>query len=299
VALRALDPATADDVLGITKDMIQGSVADLTDDSSNPGIIVGVQMADRLGISKGSEVYLLSPSGTQTAAGFSPKMLPYEVVGVFRTGLFEYDNTLGYVTLDAAAGLLGYPLGTVTGLEVRVDDVYDVEAISERIRTATARTPVYVDHWQRMNANLFAALKLEKTAMFIILAMIVLVGSFSIVTTLVMLVSQKTRDIAILMSMGAEASSIRRIFMLQGTWIGLLGTTIGFMLGIPISLILKKYQFIKLPKDVYPVDYLPIRLEAFDLSVIGLSALILCFAATIYPAYKASGLRPADALRYE
>ncbi|MBU1248114.1 MAG: lipoprotein-releasing ABC transporter permease subunit [Proteobacteria bacterium] len=299
VALRALDPATADSVLSISKDMVSGSVDNLTAYGDIPGVIIGVQMADRLGVTTGSEVYLLSPAGTRTAGGFSPKMDPFKVAGVFRTGLFEYDNTLGYVTLDAAAKLMGYPKGIVTGLEVRVEDVYAVEEISARIEEATLEYPVYVDHWQRMNANLFAALKLEKTAMFIILAMIVLVGSFSIVTTLVMLVSQKTKDIAILMSMGAEPSSIRKIFILQGTWIGLVGTTIGFILGVPVALILKKYQFIKLPKDVYPVDYLPIRLEAIDLTAIGLSALLLCFIATIYPAYKAAALRPADALRYE
>lgn len=299
VALRALDLNTASEVLSIADDLVEGSVESLAGDAERPGIIIGSQMADRLGLGAGAEVFLLSPAGTQTAAGFSPKMQPYRVAGVFRTGLFEYDSTLGYVTLDAAAKLLGYPPGIVTGLEVKVDDVYNVEEISENIREATLDSPVYVDHWQRMNANLFAALKLEKTAMFIILAMIILVGSFSIVTTLVMLVSQKTKDIAILMSMGADASSIRRIFMLQGTWIGVLGTTIGFFLGVPISLILKKYQFIKLPADVYPVDYLPIRLEVVDLSVIGVAALLLCFIATVYPAYKAATLRPSDALRYE
>lgn len=299
VALRALDPATAGEVLTISDDLVEGNVDDLVSDADRPGIIIGIQMAERLGLKAGSEVFLLSPAGTQTAAGFSPKMEPYRVAGVFRTGLFEYDSTLGYVTLDSAAKLLGYPPGIVTGLEVKVDDVYAVEEISEAIRDVTLMSPVYVDHWQRMNANLFAALKLEKTAMFIILAMIILVGSFSIVTTLVMLVSQKTKDIAILMSMGAESSSIRRIFMLQGTWIGVLGTTIGFLLGVPISLILKKYQFIKLPENVYPVDYLPIRLELIDLTLIGVSALLLCFIATVYPAYRAAALKPADALRYE
>ncbi len=299
VALRAVDPTTASQVLSIHDDLIAGSVKNLANQHDKPGIIVGSQLAERFGLRVDSEVFLLSPAGTQTAAGFSPKMTPFQVVGIFRTGLFEYDSTLAYVTLPAAASLMGYPPNTVTGLEVKVDDVYNVEAISKKIRDVTLSSPVYVDNWQRMNANLFAALKLEKTAMFIILAMIILVGSFSIVTTLVMLVLQKTKDIAIMMSMGAENSSIRRIFMLQGAWIGMLGTGIGFLLGVPLSLILKKYQFIELPKNVYPVDYLPIRLELFDLTLIGLAALLLCFVATIYPAHRASALRPADALRYE
>ena len=150
-----------------------------------------------------------------------------------------------------------------------------------------------------MNANLFAALELEKTAMFIILAMIVLVGSFSIVTTLVMLVIQKTKDIAVLMSVGADTASIRRIFMLQGTFIGATGTAIGFLIGVPLSLLLKKYQFIKLPSNVYPVDYLPVRLEFMDMAAIGVAAFMLCFLATIYPARRAAALSPSDALRYE
>ena len=144
-----------------------------------------------------------------------------------------------------------------------------------------------------MNANLFAALELEKSAMFIILAMIVLVGSFSIVTTLVMLVIQKTKDIAVLMSIGADVKSIRRIFMFQGTFIGLVGTLLGFMIGVPVSLLLKKYQFIKLPSNVYPVDYLPVRLEAFDMIFIGVAAFLLCFLATIYPARRAAALSPS------
>jgi lipoprotein-releasing system permease protein len=150
-----------------------------------------------------------------------------------------------------------------------------------------------------MNANLFAALKLEKTAMFIILALIIVVGSFSIVTTLVMLVMKKTRDVAVLMSMGAGRSTVRRIFMLQGTIIGAVGTVAGYLVGLPVAWLLRRYQFIELPRNVYPVDYLPVRLEAFDLGVIGVAAFLLCFLATIYPARRAASLNPADALRYE
>lgn len=194
---------------------------------------------------------------------------------------------------------MGFKGDVVSGLEISVDDVYNVENISKDIRSRVGSFTVYVRHWQEMNANLFAALELEKSAMFIILAMIVLVGSFSIVTTLVMLVIQKTKDIAVLMSVGADTSSIRRIFMLQGTFIGLAGTVFGFLIGVPVSLLLKKYQFIKLPSNVYPVDYLPVRLEALDLAAIGIAAFLLCFIATIYPARRAAALSPSEALRYE
>ncbi|WP_022661843.1 lipoprotein-releasing ABC transporter permease subunit [Paucidesulfovibrio longus] len=299
LALRGIDPHSAGKVLSLGKDMVQGDIESLDTKDEIPGLIVGAQLADRFGLWNGATIYLLSPSGTQTAAGYSPKMLPFRVVGIFRTGLYEYDTTVAYATVESTRGLLGYPKGIVSGLEVKVDDIYKAPEIAVNLRELLGDSPLDVQTWQEMNANLFAALKLEKTAMFIILAMIVLVGSFSIVTTLVMLVMQKTKDIAILMSMGAEVSSIRKIFMYQGTLIGAVGTVIGYCIGVPVALLLKKYQFIKLPKDVYPVDYLPIRLDALDLTFIGAAAFLLCFLATIYPAWRAAKLRPADALRYE
>lgn len=299
VGIRAIDPATAGDVISLPRDMIAGDLEGLNAPLDRPGILVGKQLADRFGLRVGSEVFLVSPAGTQTASGFSPKTSPFEVAGVFRTGMYEYDSTLAYTTLPAARQLLGYPPRIVSGIEIKVDDVYDVARITTDLYAALEGWPVDVQNWQGMNENLFAALKLEKAAMFIILIMIVLVGSFSIVTTLVMLVTQKTKDIAIMMSMGAGAWSIRKIFMLQGTFIGLFGTALGFALGMPLSFLLKKYQFIKLPENVYPVDYLPIRMEGLDLVIIGVSAFALCFLATLYPARRAAKLNPADALRYE
>lgn len=299
VVLRGIDPSTSESVLSLSKDMISGDVKNIENNGDVPGIIIGSELAKRLGLTQGSTVNLLSPSGRAGSSGFTPRVQPFTVAGVFRTGMFEYDSSLGYVTLDAARKLLGFKGDVVSGLEISVDDVYNVEKISSDLRDKVGSFTVYVRNWQEMNANLFAALELEKTAMFIILAMIVLVGSFSIVTTLVMLVIQKTKDIAVLMSIGANVKSIRRIFMFQGTFIGLAGTLIGFMIGVPISLLLKKYQFIKLPSNVYPVDYLPVRLEAFDLISIGVAAFLLCFLATIYPARRAAALNPSDALRYE
>lgn len=301
VVLRGVDPATAEAVLSLPKDMVQGRLQDLNldDPDGRPGLIIGNELAKRLGLSTGMQVSLLSPSGRQTAAGFQPKIRNFIVRGTFRTGMYEYDSSLGYVTVEAARDLLGYKGDFVSGLEVRIRDVDKAPQVSQELRRRLASHPVYVRNWQEMNANLFAALKLEKTAMFIILAMIVLVGSFSIVTTLVMLVMQKTKDIAVLMSLGAEPASIRRIFVFQGSFIGGIGTAVGFLLGIPAALLLKKYQFIKLPSDVYPVDYLPVRLESLDLVLIGGAALLLCFLSTLYPSRRAAELNPSDALRYE
>ena len=299
VVLRGIDPSTSSSVLSLSKDMISGSVSRLSDNGDFPGIIIGSELAKRLGLTEGSLVNLLSPSGRSSSAGFTPKVRRFTVAGVFRTGMFEYDSSMGYVSIPAARQLLGFKGDLVSGLEISVNDVYNVKAISRDLRDKISSFTVYVRNWQEMNANLFAALELEKTAMFIILAMIVLVGSFSIVTTLVMLVIQKTKDIAVLMSLGADKKSIRNIFMFQGTFIGLAGTLIGFLIGVPLSLLLKEYQFIKLPSNVYPVDYLPVRLEALDLFTIGAAAFLLCFVATIYPARRAAGLSPSEALRYE
>ena len=183
-------------------------------------------------------------------------------------------------------------------MEVTVDDLFAADKIAAGL-SETLGYPFYVRHWMEMNANLFAALKLEKIGMFILLTMVVLIGSFSIVTSLVMLVMEKTRDIAILMSMGATRRTIRRIFMLQGTIIGFIGTMLGYAMGLSLGWALKRYQFIKLPENVYTLDHLPIIITWSDVLIIGASAMLLCFLATLYPARQASRLEPAEALRYE
>ena len=299
VVLRGVDPATADRVLALPKEMVAGTLTDLNAPGIFPGIIVGKELADRLGLTLGDTVNLMSPSGKESAAGFTPKVKTFSIRGLFRTGMYEYDSTLAYVSIPAAQELLGFKRDIVTGLELKVADVDKVDALVPVARAALGGPPVYLRTWIDMNGNLFKALRLEKTAMFVILVMIVLVGSFSIITTLVMLVMEKTRDIAILMSMGATSRSIRRIFMLQGTIIGVVGTALGYFLGLSVALALEKYQFIKIPGDVYPMDHLPVRLDWPDMIVIGVTALALCFLATLYPARQAARLQPAEALRHD
>ena len=288
------------DVLTMLDNLSSGSVADLNAsvEGAPPGVLIGKELAQRLGLVVGSRVNLLSPSGQKTTAGFQPRIRPYKVAGIFQTGMFEYDSSLGFISLAAARDLLGLPSDQISGIEVTVKDVYKADTVAAALQKelgplASVRT------WMDMNANLFAALKLEKIGMFILLAMVVLIGSFSIVTTLVMLVMEKTHDIAILMSMGATKGMIRRIFMLQGTIIGVVGTLLGYVLGIGLALLLQRYQFIKLPPGVYTLDHLPILLNWVDIVVVGVSAMTLCFLATIYPARQASSLEPAEALRFE
>lgn len=300
LVLRGIDPVTAPGVLSILSRMTRGGMDQLPAGPDGAhGIIIGQELVNRLGITAGSRVNLLSPDGQKTATGFAPRIRPFRVAGVFTTGMYEYDSSLGFVSLDAARDILGLPEGQVSGIEVVVDDVYRADTIAEDILKAVGGYPYYTRNWMEMNANLFAALKLEKTAMFVILALIVLVGSFSIVTTLVMLVMEKTRDIAVLMSMGATRGMIRRIFMLQGTIIGAIGTMLGYALGLSVCWVLKRYQFIKLPQGVYSIDHLPVLLQWSDLVAVGGAAMLLCFLATIYPARQAAALEPVEALRYE
>jgi len=297
--LRGIDPQSAGSVLSIGEDLKKGTIQGLGTTKGFPGVIVGKELAQGLGLTMGSQVNIMSPAGKKTSAGFSPKIMTFQVCGIFATEVFEYDSSLAYISIPAAQKLLGMNEDLVTGIELKVYDVYQVQEIGDQVLDALGGFPLYVRNWIEMNKNLFSALQLEKTAMGIILIMIVLVGSFSIVTTLIMMVMEKTRDIAVLMSLGATRKHIRNIFILQGTIIGFIGTVLGYLLGIGISLLLKKYQFIKLPADVYYLDHIPIRLDWLDMTLIGVAAMLLCFLATIYPARQAARMEPAEALRYE
>lgn len=296
--LRGVDPRTAPGVLSMLKAIKKESINGLETGDGTPGIIVGEELAKHIGLGMGSRVNLLSPSGEKTTAGFQPRIRPFEVAGIFKTGMYEYDSSLAFVTLDAARELLGLDPGFLSGIEITVDDVYRADEITKEL-TDNIGNPFYARSWMDMNANLFAALKLEKIGMFILLIMVVLIGSFSIVATLVMLVMEKTRDIAVMMSMGATRKMIRRIFMYQGTIIGFVGTMLGYALGLTVGYLLKRYQFIKLPENVYTLDHLPIIITVPDVLIIGGAAMLLCFLSTLYPARQASRLKPADALRYE
>lgn len=299
-AVRGIVPDQAGEVMTLDQDLIQGQLADLTPAGEDqPGIILGSALASRLGVQTGDTVNMLVPSGRSTSAGFTPQIKIFRVTGIFKTGMYEYDSSLAYIHLQAAQESLGFQEDRVSGLEVRIQDVYAAESISQRIEQRASSSSLLVQTWMDMNRSLFSALKLEKTAMAVILVMIVLVGTFSIVSALIMLVMDKKQDIAVLMSLGCQPGHIKRIFMLQGTIIGLVGTGLGFVCGVSISALLQKYQFIKLPSDVYYLDHLPVKLELLDLGLIGLAALFLCFVATIYPARQAARVQPAEVLRYE
>ena len=265
--------------------------------ASLPGIILGQELAKQLGLSLGDPVSVVSPLGEVSPLGRVPKMRPFRLAGTFESGMFEYDSTIAFVSLAQAQSFLAMP-GRVTGLEVKTRDIYEADRIAKDIKTRLG-FPYWTKDWMRMNKNLFSALKLEKLVMFIILALIILVAAFNIVSSLIMVVMEKTKDIAVLKSMGATAGSIMKIFVLEGLIIGAVGTTLGLIGGVGLCEILRKYQFIHLPSDVYYISSLPVLMKGLDILLIMVAAIGITFVATLYPAWQASRLDPVEALRYE
>lgn len=260
-----------------------------------PGVVLGKELALNLGVGEGDMIYLISPKGMISPVGHVPSMRQFRVAGLFDSGMYEYDSAFAYIHLDDARAI--FRLGDqVTGMDVWTDFPYEADRIREGLLERIG--PIYwARDWMQMNASLFSALKLEKAAMFVILILIVLVAAFNIASSLIMMVMEKTRDIAILKAMGAKDGSIMRIFVYQGTIIGMVGTSIGVALGVAVCFLLKHFKFIDLPK-VYIFSTLPVRLEAMDVLVISLSAFGICFLATLYPAWQASRQNTVEAIRY-
>ena len=265
-------------------------------ESHLPGIILGKELASSLRAATGDTVYLVSPRGMLTPIGHIPSMKRFKVAGVFESGMYEYDGTYAYIDIREAQQMLRLN-DAITGIEIKVNDIYHAGQTAESL-VSMAGPEYEADDWMTVNRNLFSALKLEKTVMFIILTLIVFVAAFNIASSLIMMVMKKTRDIGILKAMGASSASIRRIFVCNGMAIGSIGTCLGIIFGITLCSLLARYQFIELPGDVYYITTLPVRLEALDVFMIGLAAMAICFLATLYPAHKASGIDPVEAIRY-
>ena len=261
-----------------------------------PPIVLGRDLARSLGLIKGDTLFVVSPQGILAPVGFIPYMKRFVVADFFETGMYEYDGSLAFMNL-ADAQALNHMNHLVSAVEVRVNDVFQAAAIGRKLISRLGPAYSFQD-WGQLNKNLFSALKLEKTAMFITLTLIILVATFSIMSSLVMMVVEKTKDIAIFKTIGATGRIIRKIFVLQGMMIGGIGTTAGVCLGTLLCFLQEKYQLVRLPGDVYYITVLPVDLKAFDVLIVAAAALLICFLATLYPAHQASRLDPVEAIRY-
>ncbi len=298
VVLRGIEPKTAARVIKLSSQMKKGDIQDLDAAAADhiPNIILGKELAKTLRVQVGSKVRLIAPSGPLTPTGVIPKIKTCRVSGIFASGMYEYDSSLAYMSLTQVQEFL--ELGDVVhGLEITVSE--DMIERADQVAAAIGKnlgSGYLIRDWMSMNANLFAAFKLEKIGMFICLALIVLVAALNIISALIMVVMEKGKDIAILKSMGATSASIMRIFFLQGAVIGIAGTILGVLGGLGLCELLSRYKFIKLPADVYPMSTLPIKVLPSDVLIVAISAILITLLATLYPSWKAAKIEPAEVL---
>jgi lipoprotein-releasing system permease protein len=296
--IKGIDPSVEREVTDIRGAVQTGSLDDLrgpTDDRP-AGILLGRDLATKLGVEVGDTVQLLAPQGTLFPTGPMIRPRTLQVVGTFSLGLYEFDATYGYVTLDMAERLFGKSGADL--IQLRVDDIWAAPAVASAITDDLGADYITQD-WQDMNQSLFYALSLEKIAISLTIGLIVVVAGLNIVTSLIMLVMEKHRDIAILKTMGASRSAVTRIFMLQGLIIGVIGTAIGATAGYVVARLADHYQFVRIPIDVYQVSHLPFTVLPRDFLIVVVLAILVCFVATIYPSRQAARLDPVQALRYE
>jgi lipoprotein-releasing system permease protein len=306
------DYAQAADLYGISTDTAGGAVTDMeqqirsgarslrTPASGLAPVLMGNNMAERMQVFAGDTLIIISMENLRPdmLGGLTPTLRLFEVTGTFTTGMYDYDSKNLYTTIEAAQDLLTLPPEVVSGLGARTTDADGVASIGEEL-TRRLGFPYIVQTWITTNRALFSALKLEKLAMGLILFLIVLVAALNIISTLVMVVADRTREIGILKAMGMTSAGILRIFVLQGAWIGLIGTALGTLFGVALCLVIDRTELIQIPPDVYFVDHLPVRLELTDVLLIVLSSVVVAFAATIYPSLQAARLQPVEAIRHD
>lgn len=300
--LKGIEPRLEREASDLFKQIVAGDATALSDvggDRRRPaGILLGQELGKTLNLSLGDSVQAYFPKGPLSPMGMTPTIRTFKVIGFFSSGLWDYDLNWGYISLSSAQKLFSMPAGSVGTVEVRVADIYDVEELSDRVRELAG--PGFVaTNWIDLNRPLFSALKLEKLAIFVTVCLIVMVAAFNIVTTLIMMVMEKNKDIAILSAMGVTARTVVRVFLFEGLMLGLTGTILGCLLGASTSILLDTYRVIRLEPEVYSVPYVPFRVLPTDVVLVAVSAILISFLSTIYPARAASRLNPVEAIRYE
>jgi lipoprotein-releasing system permease protein len=298
ITVKGVDPELEREVTEVASSMTGGRFEDIATRGEDdlPGIVIGHDLAGAVGAFVGDTVTLLTPQGSLSPMGMMPRQRRFRVVGTFRVGLLEFDSAYGFVSLDLAQRLTGK--SGVDHLEARVVDIYRAPEISDSIPGRLGGDYLATD-WADLNRTLYSALYLEKIAMGLGIGLIVGVAALNIVASLILLVMEKTRDIAILKTMGASARSVMLIFLIQGIVIGTIGTLAGALLGAGIAYVLDTYRVISIPGDVYQVTYLPFRVLPWDLVTVVIGGFVVCLLATLYPSRQAAKLDPAQALRYE
>ena len=308
VVVRGIDPGAAGAVVDVERHIEHGSLAALAvphrvtlppEEGGGTvelsGLLVGRELARQLGVAPGDVVSVVSPLGTRGPTGMVPRVKRFVVAGLFDSGLYDYDTTLTYMAVPDAQRFFDLREG-VTGIEVRVRDIYAARGVARAIETAL---PYRARDWMEVNRNLFSALKLEKVVYGIVLCLIVVVAAFNILASLTMVVKEKRRDIAILKSMGGSNASIGRIFILNGAVIGVAGTLLGNLLGLGGCWLLAHYRFVELPKDVFLVTTLPVRMDPINFLVVATVSVGICVIAALSPARRAASLVPVEVIRYE
>ena len=302
--VRGIDPDRSH--VEIDEYLKQGTLRDLTlrtpvqvdgRDLTLPGIIIGDRLAEQLRVDKGDPVQAVSPVGSPTAVGIIPRIRRFAVAGIFDSGMREYDSGLVFMGLADAQGFFGVA-DVATSIEITVADAAHARSIADNIQEAVG-SGYRVEDWTRLWPNLFAALRLEKTVYFLVLLLMVLIAAFNIVSTLIMVVMEKRKDIAVLRSLGASRGGVRWIFLLNGWIIGAVGTLLGVVLGYLLARLIQTYQFIELPDDVFLVSTVPVSISPLYFALVGLASLAICCLASIYPARQAAKLHPVDVIRYE
>lgn len=315
VYLRGIEPERANDVVDIKRYLTEGSFAELskkheTDVDAGkkdapdgkrrrvelPGLVVGEELGRQLGVGLGGVVTVLSPMGAPSAVGMIPRMRRFVVVGIFHSGMFEFDAGVVYASLAEAQALLG--IDGVSGIEIRTHDIDEANTIAASLEKDVLKFPHEARDWMQMNRNVFIALRLEKVVYFLVLSLMLVVAGFSILATLIMVVMEKRKDIAILKSMGATDASIARIFVLKGLVIGVLGTVVGNIAGLALSWLISKYK-LPLPEGVFYTPTVPVVIVPGYFAAVSVAALAICFLVTLYPASRASRVAPVDVIRYE